>query len=98
MVKFIPVFDTEFVSHADKLSNRPVQEMVQLMYVLPRQSLYLLPAELIKNMNMLNYPTDCEFVWAYCRYFWESHVELPEIDLEELNNICKLYEENKESS
>ena len=89
LVKFIPVFDTEFVSPADKLANRPVSELVQLMYVLPRQSLYLLPSELVEKMNMSNYPTDCEFVWAYCRYFWESHVELPEINLEELNNICK---------
>jgi 5'-3' exonuclease len=89
LVKFIPVFDTEFASPADKLANRPVQELVQLMYVLPRQSLHLLPKELFEKMDMSNYPTDCDFVWAYCRYFWESHVDLPELDLEELNNICK---------
>ena len=89
LVKFIPVFDTEFVSPIDKLANRPVQELVQLMYVLPRQSLHLLPPELVKKMDMSNYPTDCDFVWAYCRYFWESHVDLPELDLEELNNLCK---------
>ena len=89
LVKFIPVFDTEFVSSLTDSSNRPVQELVQLMYVLPKQSLHLLPTELVKKMDMDNYPTDCDFVWAYCRYFWESHVDLPEIDLEELNNICK---------
>jgi len=89
LVKFIPVFDTEFVSPLTDSANRPVQELVQLMYVLPRQSLHLLPQELVKKMDMSNYPTDCDFVWAYCRYFWESHVELPELDLEELNNICK---------
>ena len=61
------------------------------MYVLPRQSLHLLPSELVEKMNIDNYPTDCEFVWAYCRYFWESHVELPEIDLEELNSIITKY-------
>ena len=90
LVKFIPVFDTEFVL-ADKLANKPVSELVQLMYVLPRQSLHLLPSELVEKMNIDNYPTDCEFVWAYCRYFWESHVELPEIDLEELNSIITKY-------
>ena len=88
LVKFIPVFDTEFILEK-KLSNQPVSELVQLMYVLPRQSLHLLPSELVEKMNMDNYPTDCEFVWAYCRYFWESHVELPEIDLEELNSIIQ---------
>ena len=86
LVKFIPVFDTEFVL-AEKLANKHVSEMVQLMYVLPRQSLHLLPQDLVEKMDMHNYPTDCEFVWAYCRYFWESHVELPELNLEELNNI-----------
>ena len=89
LVKFIPVFDTEFVQPIDKLTNRPVQELVQLMYVLPRQSLHLLPPKLFEKMDMSNYPTDCDFVWAYCRYFWESHVDLPELDLEELNNLCK---------
>ena len=89
LVKFIPVFDTEFVQPIDKSVNRPVQELVQLMYVLPRQSLHLLPSKLFEKMDMSNYPTDCDFVWAYCRYFWESHVELPELDLEELNNLCK---------
>jgi 5'-3' exonuclease len=89
LVKFIPVFDTEFVPSLTDLANRPVQELVQLMYVLPRQSLHLLPKDLFEKMDMSNYPTDCDFVWAYCRYFWESHVELPELDLEELNNICK---------
>ena len=89
LVKFIPVFDTEFVQSIDKLANRPVQELVQLMYVLPRQSLHLLPSKLFEKMDMANYPTDCDFVWAYCRYFWESHVDLPELDLEELNNLCK---------
>ena len=89
LVKFIPVFDTEFVSPIDKSVNRPVQELVQLMYVLPRQSLHLLPSKLFEKMDMANYPTDCDFVWAYCRYFWESHVDLPELDLEELNNLCK---------
>jgi len=33
------------------------------------------------------YKTDCEYTWAYCKYFWESHVELPEIDIETLENL-----------
>ena len=30
------------------------------------------------------YPSDCEFVWSYCRYFWECHIQLPELDINEL--------------
>lgn len=33
------------------------------------------------------YPSDAEFTWAYCKYFWESHVNLPEIDLNEMEEF-----------
>ena len=33
------------------------------------------------------YPIDCEFTWAFCRYFWEAHVELPEIDVDNLETF-----------
>jgi hypothetical protein len=33
------------------------------------------------------YRTNCDFVWAYCRYFWESHVELPYINIDELEKF-----------
>ena len=35
------------------------------------------------------YDTDCDFVWAYCRYFWEAHVNLPHIDIYELEEFVK---------
>ena len=27
------------------------------------------------------YKGNCEFVWVYCKYFWESHVEMNEINI-----------------
>jgi 5'-3' exoribonuclease 1 len=87
LIKFIPVFSNEFV--ALKPFN-PVSEMVQLCYVLPKHSLGLLPPPLC-NALLERYPEwykdDCAFVWAYCRYFWESHVLTNEINIEDLERF-----------
>jgi 5'-3' exonuclease len=87
LIKFIPIFDTEFVPQ--KPTN-PVSDIVQLCYVLPRSNLNLVPNklynELIRKYDHW-YKGDCDFVWAYCRYFWESHVEMTDIDIQELENF-----------
>jgi 5'-3' exonuclease len=87
LIQYIPVFETVFVTN--KPPN-PVSEIVQLCYVLPRTSLNLLPEklyyELIRRYDHW-YKGDCDFVWAYCRYFWESHVEMGEIDINELERF-----------
>jgi 5'-3' exonuclease len=89
LIKHVPVFPTEFVPI--KPFN-PVSEITQLCFVLPRQSLHLLPGDLGKALiaNFSDwYPNDCEFVWAYCRYFWESHAIMKEIDIKELEHFLK---------
>ena len=87
LVQIIPIFETEFVPQKPE---NPVSEIVQLCYVLPRSSLNLLPsklyAELIKHYEHW-YKCNCDYVWAYCRYFWESHVEMNDIDINELEQF-----------
>ena len=29
-------------------------------------------------------------IWAYCKYIWEAHLELPHIELEEIEEFVKL--------
>ena len=87
LIRYTPIFDTVFVPQ--KPIN-PVSEIVQLCYVLPRTSLNLLPNklffELIRRYDHW-YKGNCDYVWAYCRYFWESHVEMNEIDIDELERF-----------
>ena len=84
LIHYIPYFDTEFV---EVVKPNPVTELVQLCYVLPKQSLPLLPENLYAALLKTHsdwYENDCTFTWAYCRYFWEAHVNLPHIEINEL--------------
>ena len=73
--------------------KEPIRDVVQLCYVLPRASHSLLPpaAEraLMRSKLRTKYTDDGSpnFKWAYCKYFWECHTDLPELDLEELAQI-----------
>jgi 5'-3' exonuclease len=87
LIKYIPVFNKEFVPN--KPAN-PVSEMVQLCYVLPRSSLNLIPSKLYFELLRHHddwYKGNCDYVWAYCKYFWEAHVEMNEINIDELERF-----------
>ena len=91
ILEYVPYFDTEFVANR---SANPVTELVQLCYVLPKQSLKFLPEHLCNKLLKEHsewYDTDCDYVWAYCRYFWEAHVNLPHIDINELEKFVSTF-------
>ena len=87
LVKYIPQMDTQFLKRKEK---QTIEDLVQLCYVLPRHNLNLLPMEvnivLLQRLGHL-YGEDYEFKWAYCRYFWESHADLPRLHIETLENV-----------
>lgn len=66
-------------------NSRPVSSMIQLAYVLPPVYHNLLPNKIRNKLKKdyshlyVNEIENMTFLWAYCRYFWESHVILPDI-------------------
>jgi 5'-3' exonuclease len=89
LIKYIPCFNKELIENKP---DKPLTELVQLCYVLPKQSLLFLPDKLYKALikeKLDLYRTDCDFSWAYCRYFWEAHPNLPHMDVNELEEFVK---------
>ena len=89
LIKYIPYFHIDFIEDKPK---DPVTSTVQLAYVLPRDSLSLLDSQISKNLLKKKsewYSTNCLFEWSFCKYFWESHVLLPTININELEEFVK---------
>lgn len=62
---------------------RPFSARAQLHYVLPPEYLDLTPAEAAKSY----YKFEGEFEWAFCRYFWESHLLMDTMPIAELDKL-----------
>ena len=89
LIHYIPYYETEFIV---KKKPAPVNELVQLCYVLPKECLQLLPTKICDRVlseysHWYTSEQDCAYVWAYCRYFWEAHAQLPEIDIDEIEKF-----------
>lgn len=89
LCKYIPSFNTTMI---DYNSSQAVSEYVQLSYVLPGNSLGLLPKEIsdaLRSKYPKCYSDNHEFCWAYCKYFWEGHVKMPELEINDLEKLIE---------
>ena len=88
LVKYIPHFDTVFIEE----NHSVVSKLTQLAYVLPGNSLDLLPDEIkdkLLHKYKSYYSNSYTFTWAFCKYFWECHANLPHIDINEIEQLVK---------
>jgi 5'-3' exonuclease len=87
LVKYVPRFDMELVTNRE---CKPVSPTTQLSYVLPKTSLNLLPPNVRERLLKTNmYAGEGKLVWAFCKYTWEAHVQLPDVDIDELEKILE---------
>ena len=90
LCQFIP--DTPHHDFLQVMEPKPIQDVVQLCYVLPKPSLQLLPQRVFekvsKHPNFSSmYATNHHMNWSFCKFFWECHSEMPELDIRELEEI-----------
>jgi hypothetical protein len=97
LIKRLPNFETMFIDEKRGI-NSPFHPNTQLAYVIPSWNHSQLISESTqKYLNDNGYSkyyvgvSELKFQWIFCRYFWESHAVLPEIQidkLEELDAFC----------
>ena len=70
--------------------SNDINEYIQLAYVLPKEKLDYLPPKyhyrLLQNLSEY-YLEDYDFEWSYCKYMWESHPKLPNLNVKTIKQL-----------
>ena len=87
LLKYVPLWDVVMIEkNQDNISSTE-----QLAYVLPEKSLYLLENELQEPIRKYKVEknTNINIKWAFCKYFWESHICFLDDNLSDICEIVK---------
>lgn len=83
LIKYIPSFNTELV----ETNKSIISSDTQLAFVLPEQSSHLLNEKMrLKMKSYYQHIKQMDTEWAFCRYFWEAHIKLPPLSLNDIED------------
>jgi len=83
LVQFIPSFNTIFVDD----NQQKISAEVQLAYVLPEKCSHILTIPMQHKMApFYKKNKDPQVEWAFCKYFWESHIKLSYLSIDSLED------------
>jgi len=86
--KYVPNWNYDVLNI--ETPNNDINEYIQLAYVLPKEKLNYLPPKyhyiLLKNLSDF-YVEDYSLTWAYCKYMWESHPNLPHLNVSTIKDL-----------
>jgi 5'-3' exonuclease len=96
LIKYIPYFNNELLQK----NYNNVSPLTQLCYVLPKESLYLVPGEIReKLLSKFKYYYEKNYIlnWTFCKYLWEAHLEFHYLDIKKIEKITNNYYNNNDS-
>lgn len=93
LIPYIPIMNSEVM--LSKTNSIEIDETALLFYVLPyNEHSKIIPEEIYNKTSNEVYKkislikeTNCEVDYFLCKYFWESHLQLPYIDILKLNDV-----------